>query len=209
MYKIFRDNKQSLPGDEEIMKSQKPSIKIVLQPLIIDDKENILPKLEYSQLTLQPNMVIESLKKYIKKKLENKIDPNYDVSISYKNIEMLDHYTIKDIERIYSFTGEKTIFYYCKKASLSSVIGENKFNKIVSDTNPIINNDNDNNNDIDLVLNYNASENEPFSLRNSSEEENKCLIEKENKNNENENQEIVNKDLNNVENDGMDIDLNN
>lgn len=122
MYRIFRDNKQSLPGDEEIMKTQKPSIKIVLQPLSIENNELSLPKLEYSQLILQPNMVIESLKKYIKKKLEDKIDPNYQVSLSYKNIEMLDHYTIKDIERIYSFTGEKTIFYYSKKSRSSNII---------------------------------------------------------------------------------------
>ena len=115
MYRIFRENKQNLPGDEEIMKIQKPSIKIVLQPLSTENNELSLPKLEYSQIILQPNMVIESLKKYIKKKLEDKVDPNYELSLSYKNIEMLDHYTIKDIERIYSFTGEKTIFYYAKK----------------------------------------------------------------------------------------------
>jgi len=123
MYRIFRDNKQSLPGDEEIMKTQKPSIKIVLQPLSTENSELSLPKLEYSQLILQPNMVIESLKKYIKKKFEDKVDPNYQVSLSYKNIEMLDHYTIKDIERIYSFTGEKTIFYYAKKLKSSNLVG--------------------------------------------------------------------------------------
>lgn len=121
MYRIFRENKQSLPGDEEIMKTQKPSIKIVLQPLITENHELSLPKLESSQLILQPNMVIESLKKYIKKKLEDKVDPHYEVSLSYKNIEMLDHYTIKDIERIYSFTGEKTIFYYSKKHNPSNL----------------------------------------------------------------------------------------
>ena len=120
MYKIFRENKQTLPGDEETMKNLKPSIKIVLQPLSSDGSEISLPKLEFSQVILQPNMVIESLKNYIKKKLEPKLEPNYDVSISYKNIEMLDHYTIKDIERIYSFTGEKTIFYYSKKLSLKT-----------------------------------------------------------------------------------------
>ncbi len=121
MYKIFRENNQSLPGDEEIMKTQKPSIKIILQPLSTENQELSLPKLECSQLILQPNMVIESLKKYLKKKFEDKVDSsNYEVSLSYKNIEMLDHYTIKDIERIYSFTGEKTIFYYAKRPNLSS-----------------------------------------------------------------------------------------
>lgn len=202
MYKIFRDNKQSLPGDEEIMKSQKPSIKIVLQPLILEESENILPKLEYSQLTLQPNMIIESLKKYIKKKLESKIDPDYDVSITYKNIEMLDHYTIKDIERIYSFTGEKTIFYYYKKPSISTLNSENKLNKNASEINANINNN-------DLVFNNNANIDDPSLSNNQIEEENKILNEKENSSNYNINQEIINKISNNNENDGMNIDLNN
>lgn len=117
MYRIFRENKQSLPGDEEIMKNQKPSIKIILQPLITDEPKLRLKKLKLSQLILQPNMIIESLKKYIKVRLGLSTSADNEVSLFYKNIEMLDHYTIKDIERIYSFTGEKTIFYYCKKAS--------------------------------------------------------------------------------------------
>ncbi len=197
MYKIFRDNKQTLPGDDEIMKSQKPSIKIVLQPLISEKIETVLPKLEYSQLTLQPNMIIESLKKYIKKKLENKIETNIDVSISYKNIEMLDHYTIRDIERIYSFTGEKTIFYYSKKDSFIK-FDENKLNKNIAE---FIDNNSNN------VKSSNMEDSNHLN-NNQVEEEIKSLNEKEYKNNENNNQDFDNKDFNNIENEKMNIDLN-
>ena len=125
MFKIFRENKQSLPGDEEIIKNQKPSIKIVLQPMSTEDLTLRLPKLELSQVILQPNMIVESLKKYLKTKFD---DFNYEeISIFYKNIEMPDHYTIKDIERIYSFSGEKTIFYYTRK-------NNNSHNRFINNT---------------------------------------------------------------------------
>ena len=115
MYKIFRENKQSLPGDEEIIKHQKPSMKIVLKPMMTVDESIRLPKLELSKVILQPNMIIESIKKYLKIKFQEILSEEDEISIFFKEIEMLDHYTIVDIERIYFFSGEKTIFYYSKK----------------------------------------------------------------------------------------------
>jgi len=196
MYRIFRDNKQKLPGDEEFIKNQKPSIRIVLQPLITDDNNLSLPKLEFSQLTLQPNMVIESLKKFIKLRLENKIEPNYEISLSYKNLEMLDHYTIKDIESIYSFTGEKTIFYYSKKQGLNNT-NETKTNQAINTTNI--------ENDKNLI---DAQEKSALQTNNSMLLEENNAFNGINDTKDFDNQEILNTNSKKNDNKEIDIDLN-
>ena len=115
MFKAFRDNKQNLPGDEEILKTQKPSIKIYLYPFKADNPNLMLPKLSAPQLILQPILNIETLKKYLSSKFEASVQPP-DIIIMYKNQVMRDDYTLKDIDKIFSFS-DKNIFHYMKKNS--------------------------------------------------------------------------------------------
>ena len=186
MYKIFRENKQTLPGDEEFALNQKPSIRIVLLPLQCDNTQLILPKLNSSMLILQPNMGIEILKKYLKEKFKEKIEDSFEVSIYYRNIEMMNHYTIRDIERIYLFTGEKTIFYYSKSNSknLEKQIKDEillKQNQDVhmeeTDNNLIENKDKDKDKDIESMIDKNMKlveiENPMKEEKLEKEEENK------------------------------------
>jgi hypothetical protein len=155
MYKLFRENKQTLPGDEEFSLNQKPSMRIVLLPLKSENNELNLPKLESSMLVLQPNMTIEILKKYLKEKLktrmfnnynDNDIDTcNYNIGIYYRNVEMMNHYTIRDIERIYLFTGEKTVFYYSRNIKDNLVVKSKKENYNDNEYNIKENNNKENN----------------------------------------------------------------
>jgi hypothetical protein len=115
MYSAFRDNKQNLPGDEEILKNQKPSLKVYLYPFKSDIPMNLLPKLQSPQLILQPQMSIEALKKYLVQKLSPSVTNLEEVIILYKNQEIPNHYTLKDIQKIFGFSDDKTIFNYMKK----------------------------------------------------------------------------------------------
>jgi hypothetical protein len=116
MYQAFRDGKQNLPGDEEILKTQKPSVKVYLYPFKSDQPNARLPKLAATQLILQPILNIETLKKYLAMKFESAVKPE-EISIMYKNIELQDHFTLKDVEKLYQFS-EKNIFHYMKKTSI-------------------------------------------------------------------------------------------
>lgn len=125
MYLSFRENNENLPGDDEILKNPKPSIKISLLPFKSDIPALQLPKLPSSLLILQPNMSIEVLKKYVLQKLEGVVTSIEELSILYKNQDVHNDYTLRDIERIYGFTSEKTVFHFIKKN-----IGENNINNI-------------------------------------------------------------------------------
>jgi hypothetical protein len=120
MYSAFRDNNQSLPGDEEILKNQKPSIKVFLYPFKAAQPNMILPSLNSPQLILQPIINVETLKKYLSSKFGNGIKPS-DISILFKNQDIPDYYTLKNIEEIYNFTTEKTIFHYMRKTPVEIV----------------------------------------------------------------------------------------
>jgi hypothetical protein len=107
MYAAFRDNNESLPGDEEILK--KPSIKIYLYPLPCDQQS--LPKLTNCQLIVQKNMTIDALKKYLLKKIDiiTNID---DIVIYFKNQFMKNEFSFRDIDKIYHFPDDKIVLYY-------------------------------------------------------------------------------------------------
>ena len=159
-------------------------MRILLLPLQSEQNDLNLPKLDSSMLILQPNMTIEILKKYLKEKLKEKITEEnntmeFDIGIYYRNVEMINHYTIRDIERIYLFTGEKTIFYYCKKFSENFIEkkkeGVNEDNKNVKME--INENDNNNNNEaINENENVEVIENTKRSFKRSLTLENKKEI---------------------------------
>jgi len=113
IFMAFRENKQALPGDEEVAKNQKPNIKIHMYPFKGDVSENQLQKLASPQLLLQNSINIEALKKYLIKKLEVDMVPE-NISILYKNQDLKNEYTLKDIEKIYGYSNEKIIFNYSK-----------------------------------------------------------------------------------------------
>jgi hypothetical protein len=113
MYAAFRENNETLPGDEESLK--KPSIKIYLQPITTDIAlENQLPKLVCSQLIVQKNMNIEAMKKYLIKKIGESLERVEDVKIYFKNQEMRNDLSLMDIAKIYQFTADRIVFFYCK-----------------------------------------------------------------------------------------------
>ena len=115
IFQVFREAKQALPGDEEFIKNQKPNVKIHMYPFKGEFHDNQLQKLSSPQLLLQSSINIESLKKYLIKKLDltMRID---DISILYKNQDLKNEYTLKDIERIFGdfSNSEKVIFNYSK-----------------------------------------------------------------------------------------------
>jgi hypothetical protein len=121
MYAAFRDNQQSLPGDEEILKNQKPSIKVYLYPFKSTQPNECLPKLDSPQLILQPIINVEALKKYLSTKFKD-VKPA-DIIILFKNQQMPDHYKLSDIDKIYHFPQDKTVFHFMKK--IVSDNGEN------------------------------------------------------------------------------------
>jgi hypothetical protein len=116
MYSAFRENKQSLPGDEEILKNQKPSMKVYLYPFKSDQPNLILPKLNSPQLILQPIISIEALKKYLGSKFNDNPKAS-EISILYKNQDIPDYYTLKDVEKIFSFNTDKTVLHYMRKSA--------------------------------------------------------------------------------------------
>ena len=111
MYDAFRENKEPLPGDEEETKIHKPSIKIHLHPLECKDSQLCLPKIEQKSFLLQKNMDIETLKKFLAEKLKVQSE---EINIIYKGQEMPSNYTLDDIDRLYGFDQDQTIFYYGK-----------------------------------------------------------------------------------------------
>jgi hypothetical protein len=112
MYAAFRENNETLPGDEESLK--KPSIKIYLQPCTDIAAEKQLPKLSCPQLIVQKNMNIEAMKKYLVKKINEDLQNIEDVKILYKNIDMKNELSLIDIAKIYQFSADRIVFFYCK-----------------------------------------------------------------------------------------------
>jgi hypothetical protein len=111
MYTAFRENNESLPGDEEILK--KPSVKIYLYPLPSDPQDIALPKLTSCQLIVQKNMTIDALKKYLMKKFDV-IGNIEEIIVYFKNLPMKNEFSFKDIEKLYHFPEDKIVFYYSK-----------------------------------------------------------------------------------------------
>lgn len=118
MYEVFRENKYPLPGDPESMKKQRPSINITILPLKADNSLQILPRIETTNIQVNPLMDIETFKKYLISKLDKmgaKLDLN-NLIVYYKSIEMRDDFNFKDIEKIHKFNqGEKVIFSYARR----------------------------------------------------------------------------------------------
>ena len=142
IYQVFREVKQALPGDEEISKIQKPNVKIHMYPFKGEYQDNQLQKLSAPQLLLQSNINVESLKKYLIKKLDLDMQID-DISILYKNQNLKNEYTLKDIERIFGgFSNEKIVFNY-SKAIYATAITTNESSNI-----------NDRENDLTKTENY-------------------------------------------------------
>jgi hypothetical protein len=112
MYAAFRENNESLPGDEEILK--KPSVKIYLYPLPEHPPESSLPRLVSSQLIVQRNMTICALKKYLVKKFEDLVSDPETIIIYFKNMKMRNEFSFKDVDRLYKFQDDKVVFFYSK-----------------------------------------------------------------------------------------------
>ncbi len=110
MYKTFREKNQNLPGDEEILKTQKPTIKVYLYPFKDSNPKLILPKLAAPQLVLQEILPIETLKKYLVGKLTGDFK-HEEIEILFKNNPVRDDFKLRDVGRHYGF-GEKNIFHY-------------------------------------------------------------------------------------------------
>lgn len=112
MYKAFRDNKEPLSDDREKTEINKQKIKIYLIPMKTKDPKLILPEIE-SQTIVSKSMTINE----IKQNINNKIQKNEDIIISYKNQEIPSTYTFDDIDEFYELDNEKTILYYSKKVA--------------------------------------------------------------------------------------------
>jgi hypothetical protein len=111
MYAAFRENNESLPGDEELLK--KPSIKIYLYPLPSDPVDQVLPKLASCQLIVQKNMTIDALKKYLLKKFEM-VEDTENINIFFKNMIMKNEFSLNNIEILYQFPTDRIVFYYSR-----------------------------------------------------------------------------------------------
>lgn len=121
MYTAFKDIKQSLPGESEILvKTQTPSVKVYLYPFKAAQSNLILPKLAAPQLVLQRILPILTLKKYLSSKFEKdgiNISPD-EITILYKNQCIPDHFKLGDAENIYKFAIDKqTVFHYMRNES--------------------------------------------------------------------------------------------
>jgi hypothetical protein len=71
MFKQFRENAETLIGDEIVIK--KAPLKISLLPLSSIDADKKLPNLPIATISVSMDMTIEALKKYIFKRLGNEI----------------------------------------------------------------------------------------------------------------------------------------
>jgi hypothetical protein len=114
MYTGFRENKENLPGDEEILKSQKPTIKLYLMPFLDDNSTLQLPKMEKPQIIVPPSMTIEVLKKYLLQRLSEHVGSIDGIEIYFKNQKIQNDYTIKNVEELFKFHEDKIVFYYKK-----------------------------------------------------------------------------------------------
>lgn len=111
MYDAFRENKEPLPGDEEENKIHKPKIKIFLSPLDHKDSKINLPKVDSKGFLFQNNMDVDTLKKFLGERLKI---PSDEINIIYKEQLMPSNYTLDDIDRLYGFDQDQTVFYYAK-----------------------------------------------------------------------------------------------
>jgi len=112
MYQVFKDNGQSLPGEEEVLRTQKPNLKVYFYPFK-GPSYLTLPKLGAPQLVLQPILPIETLKKYLASKFEN-LKPE-DLELYCKNQVLPDHYKLNDVAKIHKFGDNKNIIHYMRK----------------------------------------------------------------------------------------------
>lgn len=115
MYQAFKDAKQNLPGDEEILKTHKPNVKIYLYPMKTGNSLKDLPKLTSPQLIVQANMTIESLKKYLMQKFATEITDKDEVIVVYKGRELKNEWSLRDVDRMIPFDSEKTVMHFYKK----------------------------------------------------------------------------------------------
>ncbi len=119
-------------------------------------QDNQLQKLQSPQLLLQSTINIESLKKYLIKKLDLTTMGLDDISILYKNQNLKNEYTLKDIERIFgAFSNEKIVFHYSKAiyATLSVTPKETTEVKKIEE-------DGENSNNIPTINNASSIKNE-------------------------------------------------
>ena len=114
MFRAFRDNGETLPGDEESKKSE-PSVKVYLHPLETDDTNLGLPEID-SVIVVPKTLDIKSMKDYLKKKLN--LD-NVEIIIMFKNQVMPDSYKMDEIDQLYGFDQEKNIFTYARKEAIT------------------------------------------------------------------------------------------
>ncbi len=107
LYAAFREAGDPLPGDEDEVKLQKPSLKISIIP------ENSLPNRETKYrgtLLVQKNLDIDTIKVIISQK--NNLTNKDSIAVKYKNREMQHDYTMDVIDTKYGFDQDKIIFYY-------------------------------------------------------------------------------------------------
>jgi hypothetical protein len=114
MYLSFKQNGQSLPGEEDILKDTKQVFYIMLFPFKCDIPSSVLPPLPTPQVNISPEMSIDALKKYLFTKLRDRVQSEDEIVILYKNQEMPNHYTVSSIGRTYGFPDDKIVFNYMK-----------------------------------------------------------------------------------------------
>lgn len=101
MYAAFRANGQPLPGDEEVLKNQKPNEKVTLRALSDVNAEQRLDDLE-TTIFVQGKMTIEAIKKYIFNRLKTaKLDNFEEIELfSANSITLGNEMSIKDVQKI-------------------------------------------------------------------------------------------------------------
>ena len=107
LYKTFREADKPLPGDEEEAKSSIPNVKIYIKP------ENIKEYKFNSSFLVPKNFDIISIKKLICEK--NGFEEGFEIDsigVKFKNVELLNNYTMEVIDNQYGFDQDETIFYY-------------------------------------------------------------------------------------------------
>ena len=107
LYKTFREADKPLPGDEEEAKSSIPNVKIYIKP------ENIKEYKFNSSYLVPKNFDIISIKKLICDK--NGFEEGFEIDsigVKFKNVELLNNYTMEVIDNQYGFDKDETIFYY-------------------------------------------------------------------------------------------------
>ncbi len=124
MYTAFKEVKQSLPGESDVLvKTQTPSVKVYLYPFKTDQSNLKLSPLAAPQLVLQRILPISTLKKYLASKFSSgsEVVNADDIEILYKNQIIGDHHKLGDAENIYKFDPDKkTIFNYMRKQRQNS-----------------------------------------------------------------------------------------